>query len=740
MGALEPAEGWEACVRRLRSFVLLSAATIVGSLAVGALVDFVLREVRGAGADDSLALPLLFKIRGPLPTPPEVIIVSMDAASTAVLDLPPKTRDWPRSLHARLIKRLNEQGASAIAMDLDFARQTDAAEDEALGAAIEQAGNVVLVERVDRITGPGFAGAQRRQPVPTLLKSAGALVPAPIPNTAVVTQTWSFLPEPSGEEAATLPAATLHVYSHRFGDGLSEVLSDAGVSLARPTAGSASPAGWHDLRETMRLLRRELKGNVAASARAFEVLDARGHASLERDDVGTLKALVRLYRDPGLFYVNYYGPPGTIRTIPYHEALNGAPADDLAGKAVFIGAGSSIIRSADQIDTYRTAYAARDAGNFSGVEIHATAFANLLRGETLAPLGGLASAVCLIGFGIGATAVAYFLPRRRSGIAALLVICAYYATAQLLFNFGRLLVPLAVPVLIQVPAAFVAVHFARKPFLKKVVNGTCLVADVAGSTRLAGTLGPDRLRELLDSYWLAIGEVARSSSATVQTPQVGDSFVCFWPASTSDGSHEERDATDPGTSVDRSTRRRSCLAALEIASAVARFNAAHPNTPLPTRLGLHVGQLSVSQDLDGELCTVLSHTVDVATRFEQAGKTLLGGVGRAGSPILASAEAVDGLDDLLTRCLGHHDLEGVGRVAVYELIGERDRVGQAELDLCQQFAAALRLYEDGRLNEALMAFNEVLASSGEDGPSSYFAKQCAAKLAQADSIVAQARA
>ena len=39
-----------------------------------------------------------------------------------MLNLPIRTRDWPRSIHARLIQRLVEQGATAIAFDVDFAR------------------------------------------------------------------------------------------------------------------------------------------------------------------------------------------------------------------------------------------------------------------------------------------------------------------------------------------------------------------------------------------------------------------------------------------------------------------------------------------------------------------------------------------------------------------------------------------------------------------------------------------
>jgi adenylate cyclase len=718
-------------VRRLRSFLVLSAVTVVVGFAISVILDFALTEARGATVEDTLALPLLFKIRGPLPSPPEVVIVSMDATSTAVLNLPTKTRDWPRSLHARLIQRLAKQGASAIAVDLEFARQTEPAEDEALARAIEEAGNVVLVEWIDRFTGPGFKGEERRPPIPSFLAFAGALAPAPVPAGALVTQTWSFLPGPDRDETPTLPSATLHVYSRRLLEEFHEILRNTGLHVPGPVAGPR--VAWQDLRQTMRLIRLEVKKNASASAHALKAVDTRVQANLGPEDAQTLKALIRLYRDPGVFYLSYYGPPGTIRTIPYHNALDeAAPALDFSGKVVFIGAGFSAIWNVDHGDTHHAAYGSRDGQEFSGVEIHATAFANLLRGEMLRPLGWVATLICSVGFAMAATGIAYFLPRGKSGVAALLLVVAYYEGTQLLFNFGHVLVPLAVPVLVQVPIAFVAIHFARKPIWKKVVNGTCLVADIVDSTALAKSLGPARQGELLDGYWLEVGGAARSWSGTVQTPQVGDSLVCFWTASPSEALPEpgESGPKRSGCNVDRLTRHRSCMAALEITRAVARFNAAHSDEHVLTRLGLHVGQFSVGRDLDGERCTVVGHTVSVATRFEELGKVFLGDTEHARLLILASSDVVEGLDDLLTRYLGHHELKGVGRLAVYQLVGEKRRLGQTEFDLCERFAVALRLYEDERWQEARLAFNEILAFFRTDGPSRYFAGECASRLAR----------
>jgi adenylate cyclase len=715
-------------MRRLRTLLVLATATVVLSVVVSAAVDLVLSRVRGPGAEDSLALPLLFWARGPLDPPAELVIVSIDAASKATLNQAERTRDWQRSLHARLLRRLTRLDASAIALDVEFTRETDPSEDKALSDAIREAGNVVLTQRIDRIAGPGVTVEQWQNPIEPLTRFATALAPVPLPDGTVVTQAWSFVPDlDDGGDVATLPAVALQVHARRLLNVFDGILRDAGISVPGP--GPGDPAGSRaDLRHTMSLIRRAMQDDGRASERALAALGGARADGLATDAVETLEALVRLYRDPSPFYLNFYGPSGTIRTLPYHDALNEAAsgAIDFSGKTVFVGAGHSGLRIADPLDTYHPAY----GGELTGVEIHATAFANLLRGDALRPAPGLVALTLLVGFALCVTGAAYLLPRRRAGVAALLLAVVYYAGVQIAFNQANVLLPLAVPLLVQAPLAFVAVHFARKPLLKRTVTGTCLVTDVARSTELARSRRAEQLQDLFEEYWSGIRTAATHCSGTVQTPQVGDSLVCFWAAHGAG-----RSAGRPGAADQRDSRYLGCLAAIEIADAVARFGDAHASEPLPARIGLHAGELSVTYDLDRDRCTVVGDPVNVAKRLEELGKVLFGGHPAAGrSPILASSAVAEGLDGVLTRYLGRHELRGVGPLAVHEIVGRADGVGRAEIDVCERFARALGLYEAARWQEAQLAFNGILTSSGApDGPSRYFAADCEARLAPAAS-------
>ena len=318
----------------------------------------------------------------------------------------------------------------------------------------------------------------------------------------------------------------------------------------------------------------------------------------------------------------------------------------------------------------------------------------------------------------------------------MLLAFAYLAVAQTLFASSHLLVPLVVPLFVQLPLAFVLVRFARPTSTRKVVEGVCLVTDVAGSTGVSSSMAPDELHELLDAYRCEIQKAAEKWSGSLETPQVGDSVVCFWAGSR----HEVAPHDGPASSrelphthhVSRPTRQQASMAALGIAESVGRFNLTRPSQQLPTRLALHAGEFSVERDVDGDRCTVEGQTVIVAKRLEELCKTLFRPGGQTvGSPILASAAAIDEIDDLLVRDLGQHELKGVGVQRVFQIVGAARDVGTAERDLCERFSRALGLYQSERWEEAEDVFNGILAIYPNDSPSRLFAEVAAKRIDRA---------
>jgi len=90
-----------------------------------------------------------------------------------------------------------------------------------------------------------------------------------------------------------------------------------------------------------------------------------------------LQALLAMYLGPERRYLNFYGPPRSIPTWSYGDVLS-ATVEQLASfrdKVVFVGFSEE--RQPEQIDNFYTVFSQSNGLDLSGVEIGATAFANL---------------------------------------------------------------------------------------------------------------------------------------------------------------------------------------------------------------------------------------------------------------------------------------------------------------------------------------------------------------------------
>src|SRR5574341_2089451 len=89
---------------------------------------------------ENWSLDQLFGLRGARPPVTPIIIVTIDASSIAELG----TWPFPRSMHGDLVDRLSAGRPLALGIDVIFDTPSRREEDEALGAAVARAGNVVL--------------------------------------------------------------------------------------------------------------------------------------------------------------------------------------------------------------------------------------------------------------------------------------------------------------------------------------------------------------------------------------------------------------------------------------------------------------------------------------------------------------------------------------------------------------------------------------------------------------------
>ncbi|MGE5137982.1 MAG: adenylate/guanylate cyclase domain-containing protein, partial [Rudaea sp.] len=450
-------------------------------------------------------------------------------------------------------------------------------------------------------------------------------------------------------------------------------------------------------------------------------------------------SLLRLYSGDDGRYLDYYGPPRTVKTLPYYQALRSPQPVDLSvrGKAVFVGFSAALPSEQDPIrDDYRTVFSRPDGLDLSGVEIAATAFANLVEDREVRPIEFPWNLFLFLSWGFVLGVVCRSV-RTAAAVACVVLAGVIYAlTARHQFAAAGLWLPLVVPLCLQPAAAMFGGLWLRyreaggeRELIKRifgyylpehvvdrlarsvgpmtsdnqVVFGVCLATDAERYTTLSETMEPNQIAALMNDYYAALFEPVERHGGIV-SDVVGDAMLAIWA----------------GSSAERSLRNRACHAALDIAEAVRKFGAGGERSMIPTRIGLHSGRMllgNIGASRHFEYRAV-GDIVNTATRIEGLGKYV-------GSRLLVSEDVLDGLDEFLARPLGSFLLAGKTQpVRVSELLVRRVDAGDPHEWLCRRFALALDAYREQRWIEAGEILAEILAAFPEDGPAWFFLRRC----------------
>ncbi len=214
----------------------------------------------GADFEKHVGLDWLFKIRGPIEAPREIAVVAIDDRTGGHLGISNLPREWPRSIHARLIENLVKRGASVIVVDMDFRRPKSREDDLVFAKAVAAAERVVLFARLNGKRQPvvdaqgqhqGFVWVERMvPPIAPLAQAAKGIGPFPLPKLQVaVYQFWAFKTSAGG--APTLPSLALQVHALGAYDKWLKVLDQAGAKgmerLPRRSAQLARAAADQDV-------------------------------------------------------------------------------------------------------------------------------------------------------------------------------------------------------------------------------------------------------------------------------------------------------------------------------------------------------------------------------------------------------------------------------------------------------------------------------------------------------------
>jgi len=701
--------------------------------------------------EENIGLDFLFTLREDREVPSDVIIVTMDRVSARNLNVPPDPRKWPRSLHARLVETLAKQGAAVIAFDMLFDEARSLDHDSLFADAIKNARNVVLCECVEKeiISLTDKEGAHTGHlhtvklvpPLPLLAQSAVALAPFVLPKVPVkVSQCWRF--KLGAGDKPTLPVVVFQIFALKAYDEFVRTLKKVA-----PYHADKMPIDADEIIKTKRVERLALiirnifvREPLIAEKMLDELEDAMS-LSLDPKKYQILRALIRIYQGPRSRYLNFYGPPGTITAIPYYQLLQDQERPalnrkqlDLNGKAVFIGLSERL--RPEQKDGFYTVFSQPTGVDMSGVEIAATAFANMLEDMSVEPLGLRAHLATIFLWGVGLGILCFLLPTLIAGASVVGMSAVYLVVAQYQFNNTASWHPLVIPLLFQAPLAFFVTliwkyfntHKERENIRKafgyylpdKVVDevarnishvrtsshmvyGTCLYTDAEQYATLSETMNPEELSSFMNRYYEVIFQPVMKHGGIV-SDVVGDSMLSIWATG----------------APDAALRNQACITALEIANAVRRFNQAFSLFQLPTRIGLHSGHMVMGNigAIDHYEYRAVGDVVNSASRLEGLNKYF-------GTRILVSKEVLHELDGFLTRRLGEFLLAGKRRpMVVYELICRLQESEEEQKALCAIFDEGLSAYRNKSWDKAIENFYECTRIYSKDGPAAFYTKLC----------------
>lgn len=605
---------------------------------------------QGQALEERLGLELLFRMRGPITPPEDVVVVAITRDSARALGLSEKLHQWTREPYARVTQALSVLGARLVAFDVFFEAEREAVGDSAFQKAMADAGNVLLFVRSeqDQI---GEAQLERlAQPYRPFYDAALASAPLVLPKVPARVSRF-YLSHPAFSEQPTLIAKA-----------------------------------W----------------------------------ILQQDDQS--EAYHKILQPPSVRLLNFYGPPRSVRTIEFSDVIT-APekvAPYISGATVFVG--YSAEDQPDQRDGFYTAYTSQDGLDISGVELAATAYANLKSGIWIQEWMPWQNSLIVLILAAVAYASARYLTPLNMGAVLALVVVIYTSISYAAFSSANLWLPWVNVVVIALPLCGGLGMWVRSrelflqknrlqwafgkylpreelerlvaekglPALRDYHNSVCLVTDAQGFSRVSEQLSPVALAELMQDYYQAIIPPIRKAGGII-SDVAGDGVIALWLHLDQE---EAWAALKPVVA--------------EISANVARFNDAHKANALPTRIGIHAGEIVLGHfgAMDHHEFRAMGDIINTTSRLEGANKQL-------GTQVLISESCVNAGDETL-RYVGRFCFAGKHNpLRLYTLKQAPDPV------LLKRYRLAVLKLEAGQFDEALKLFRTIARYYPEDGPNQF---------------------
>jgi len=441
------------------------------------------------------------------------------------------------------------------------------------------------------------------------------------------------------------------------------------------------------------------------------------------------------------YQLNYLGPPGSIPSVSYYQALD---ADKYLNKGVFVNkivfVGLQLNTSVDPTkatpDRFSVPYTRWGYGHMSGVEIHASSAQNMIDNSSIIDLSGggydLAVAILSLFFavffifivpslGLGligiislvllVSSVSLFMTQHTylPVLSGLIPLFSAYMTSPILrylnsvrerrfiqTAFSSYLSPSIVKQLIKHPETL-------QPGGKKV-EVSVLFLDIAGFTSLSEQYEPEVMVGIMNNILSSITNIVIRHEGSIDK-FIGDAVMAVWGAPIEVHDHACK----------------ACRAALEIQSMLdilSKEEKKASGADISARIGINSGEV-IAGNIGGSQrfdYTVQGNVVNVASRLE--------GINKYYSTRIMLGENTQQMlsANFTIRLIDKVRLKGKKQaISIYQLAEDTS----ANAEQCREyFDVGYQAYLSRQWVVAIEAFNQALIYDEKDGPSLEYLRRC----------------
>lgn len=598
---------------------------------------------------ENRAVDFRFKQRGERPMDSSIVVVTIDEESMAHLGRWP----WPRSVHAKLTRRLAVAGARAVAFDSIFSEvdRDNPASDAAFAKAAEETGLVVSAFHFIGDIENKIFGVKPLFAYPALMENSYIGYVNLTPDDDGVTRRANLFAINDKKAYPSLAVAALALSQ---GKSMEQIFPELPVAVTM------------DPEKAQSSLFINFVGSDYPMVSYHTVLEGKAPSEAFKDKIVFVGATAAALFD--------------MKAIPF--------ASQIPGVMLHANIVDNLLHGnfMEEVSPETTVLYVLLVGLILGLALPRVSTWNKLLIFFVVVGGGVALGLWLFS---SRNIVLHMVPPLFTGLACYAGLLFYQVVVEerekrkIKGSFKQYLSPKIIDIITKDPSKLKLGGEERRV--------TIFFLDIAGFTTMSESLHPNQLVEVMNDCLSQFSKIIFQHDGLINK-YIGDCIMAFWNAPADQPKHATQ----------------ACLAALDCVKALTDINKRFQDKGLPSidcRVGINTGIVVVGNMGSYERFdyTVMGDAVNLASRLEGANKQYNSRIMISDTTFELAKADIEARDLDLIRVKGKKEPR-----KVFELLCRKGEMSSAQEKGRDLYHEGLRLYRDQKFEEALDTFQEVV--------------------------------